>query len=547
MNPQQRRQLEQLLSQLCEDSLCEEQHAQLEALLEQHADCRRFYLEYLDLHARLLLHPRLSLGLPLQSTTSAVEAVDLPTFACAQPLEIPTPGRRSSAWSYALVAAASLCVSLLLQIGWQGPAVPPTAQEIRPPSNYVATLVRTEDCVWEPSQAGWRVGARLWPGEMRLTQGNVAIRFDGGAELVVEGPASLRLDTVNSASLLHGKAVFRSDETVEPFELNTPTAQLVDFGTEYAVSVEPSGAEEVHVFDGEIRRTIKRAKQVTSPEADEVEQILAGQARRFVSKLARQGKAVPLDKKRFVMHVSPPQAVPHATQLLAYEGFDYPDLQLPSSNPPSAAGWRSPWRVQRGEVVPLQSASLDRTPSDGTVSRGSLASVGQLMLSRDLATPLRLDQDSLYFFSFLFQRSNTDAPPNTMQVIFRNRKKTTPDDNLGIGISRNKQILFCRFQGGGERAPLPLENNQTYLLVGKLVTGAHTPDQLFLRVYRPGEMVELEEPNTWTLTSRPVRSDKILDQLSLHINSQTPQSLDEFRLGLSWLSVTSAWRPTTRP
>ena len=99
MNPQQRRQLEQLLSQLCEDSLCEEQHAQLEALLEQHADCRRFYLEYLDLHARLLLHPRLSLGLPLQSTTSAVEAVDLPTFACAQPLEIPTPGRRSSAWS----------------------------------------------------------------------------------------------------------------------------------------------------------------------------------------------------------------------------------------------------------------------------------------------------------------------------------------------------------------------------------------------------------------------------------------------------------------
>ena len=51
-----------------------------------------------------------------------------------------------------------------------------------------------------------------------------------------------------------GKVVFRSDESAPPFDLHTPNSTLVDFGTEYAVAVGPQG-EEVHVFDGEVRRT----------------------------------------------------------------------------------------------------------------------------------------------------------------------------------------------------------------------------------------------------------------------------------------------------
>src|SRR5437667_292557 len=74
-----------------------------------------------------------------------------------------------------------------------------------------------------------------------------------GARLVLEGPAELRLESASAATLLSGKVVFRGDESALPFDLHTPTSTLVDYGTEYAVSVAADG-EEVHVFEGQVQR-----------------------------------------------------------------------------------------------------------------------------------------------------------------------------------------------------------------------------------------------------------------------------------------------------
>src|SRR6516165_11717507 len=53
------RELQRLLSVLCDGELTATEQARLEELLDADAGCRRLYLEYLDMHARLLLHPRL--------------------------------------------------------------------------------------------------------------------------------------------------------------------------------------------------------------------------------------------------------------------------------------------------------------------------------------------------------------------------------------------------------------------------------------------------------------------------------------------------------
>ena len=62
MTPEIRQELLRLLSAQSDGELRDEQHARLNELLDADADNRRLYLEYTDLHARLLTHP--SLGGP---------------------------------------------------------------------------------------------------------------------------------------------------------------------------------------------------------------------------------------------------------------------------------------------------------------------------------------------------------------------------------------------------------------------------------------------------------------------------------------------------
>src|SRR5262249_60510285 len=90
---------------------------------------------------------------------------------------------------------------------------------------------------------------------------------------------------------VRGKLVFRADETAAPFELHTPSATLVDYGTEYAVAVGPEG-EEVHVFEGEVRRI---AKTAATPE-----QLKTGEARRYSPTPAAPGQPTALNAAHFV-------------------------------------------------------------------------------------------------------------------------------------------------------------------------------------------------------------------------------------------------------
>ncbi len=235
MNPEIRAELQRLLSELCDGQLTEAGHARLETLLNADEACRRLYLEYLDMHARLMTHP--------------------PSGQAAAPHR--GRGAASQALRYALVAAGTLAASLLVQWFWAAarPSNGGAASSAAAPAPaYVATLVQTAGCVWEGADQPGDAGSRLTPGELRLRKGVARIRADGGSVLLLEGPAVLRLESATSAVVLQGKVVFQADETAAPFDLHTPTATLVDFGTEYAVAVGPDG-EEIHVFNGEVRRT----------------------------------------------------------------------------------------------------------------------------------------------------------------------------------------------------------------------------------------------------------------------------------------------------
>src|SRR5262245_62404393 len=58
----ERAELLKLLAILCDRQLTDAEHERLESVLSGSASARRVYLQYLDLHSRLLMHPGLSKG-----------------------------------------------------------------------------------------------------------------------------------------------------------------------------------------------------------------------------------------------------------------------------------------------------------------------------------------------------------------------------------------------------------------------------------------------------------------------------------------------------
>ena len=170
MSPKVRQELLHLLSALCDGELAEAQQLRLEELLDADAECRRYYLEYMDLQAQLLRHP-LEHG----------RGVGQPEGKRDQQMVPPRNKRRvQRAMGYVLVAAGTLAASLLLQVFWRLHSASSEPVPIQNPNRettvasnaeYVATLTQTANCVWQDANEARRAGSRLVPGELDLRKG----------------------------------------------------------------------------------------------------------------------------------------------------------------------------------------------------------------------------------------------------------------------------------------------------------------------------------------------------------------------------------------
>lgn len=100
------------------------------------------------------------------------------------------------------------------------------------------------------------VGRALPAGDYHLASGRMGLSFAGGAQLVVEGPAQMSLLSPSRARLLGGKAAAHVPEGARGFTVETPGVEVVDLGTEFGVSVGPSGVSDVHVFSGEVEARV---------------------------------------------------------------------------------------------------------------------------------------------------------------------------------------------------------------------------------------------------------------------------------------------------
>jgi hypothetical protein len=113
----------------------------------------------------------------------------------------------------------------------------------------VATVVESVDARWEGSVRE-QVGLR--PQRLHLEQGYARIQLKQGAELIVQAPSTIHLDTRNRISLEAGWITAKVPVEARGFTVRTPLSTVVDYGTEFGLEVNKESSGEVHVFDGRV-------------------------------------------------------------------------------------------------------------------------------------------------------------------------------------------------------------------------------------------------------------------------------------------------------
>lgn len=229
-----------LLSAACEEQLTAAQVAELELLMRGDPKAQRLYHEYCQLHVDLHF---VASG---DQVRNAIRAKIAPSPVvgvladCWHRVDsLVTLGLRV-AWVSAILAIGLLVLGSWLRGGREW--------------GEVATLGETFRAEWSGMPRVPAPAAGLIAGQpLKLKSGFATIRFHNGAEVLLEGPATFTPEDVNAGQLLRGKLVGRvTTKDAQGFTVHTPTAMVVDQGTEFSVAVDHLGQTEACVFKGRV-------------------------------------------------------------------------------------------------------------------------------------------------------------------------------------------------------------------------------------------------------------------------------------------------------
>ena len=159
-------------------------------------------------------------------------------------------------WAIATLAAAA-CIALGVFIFNR--AAPPSqsagtelADEEMQTNTLVARISGAKNCVWNGA-------GKLQPGDvirrgavLDLEAGVAEITFDCGAQLVLEGPATLEAASAWEATLQRGALKATVPQQAIGFRVHHKSVEVVDLGTEFSMVADASGDAEVRVLRGSV-------------------------------------------------------------------------------------------------------------------------------------------------------------------------------------------------------------------------------------------------------------------------------------------------------
>ncbi len=172
-----------------------------------------------------------------------------PILAAASADDKPTPPANvfMARFTQSLLWAASITVAAL--IGWKWTA------DNEPKKQPAARVTAANEALWAETDQSIQSEAPIYPGTtLQLLSGSVDVLFNSGAVVHLEGPAIFQVRSSNSAYLTVGSArTSCKTASSRGFSLQTPSARVVDLGTEFETVTTADGTSRVNVIAGEVR------------------------------------------------------------------------------------------------------------------------------------------------------------------------------------------------------------------------------------------------------------------------------------------------------
>ncbi|XZE56050.1 LamG-like jellyroll fold domain-containing protein [Planctomycetaceae bacterium SH139] len=228
----------EFIDRFLEGDVSEEEAAEFQQWLKVPANLQRFAL-------RGELHSDLRRSLRRRDIQSSVLGTKEDVSSPPEYRATVVGSRKMLLLSVAAFVTAACILIALVGLRHEGNRAPNQGNPV------AATIVRNVGGLLTRGDQHWDDNY-LAVGVYELQRGLLRLQFDGGVMVYVEAPA--RFDAVSdSRVVLHsGRLSARVPPEGIGFTVDTPEAEVVDFGTEFSVDVE-GGASEVHVFDGLVR------------------------------------------------------------------------------------------------------------------------------------------------------------------------------------------------------------------------------------------------------------------------------------------------------
>ena len=200
---------------------------------------------------------------------------------------------RRASWRAAVVGlglASLLAVSVAAANRWYAEGAP------------LGTVTNVRFPVVRGGEKPFVIGRAVAPGPLTLLSGALELTLRNGVVIVLEGEVNLDLRGELEAVLHAGSAVIRMSNGMRGFRLVTPTADVLDLGTEFAARTGPGLVTDVQVYDGAVMATGRSE----SAEGAFPRHLEAGEARRFRPDARDHGEPIPYSESRFVRHLPAP-------------------------------------------------------------------------------------------------------------------------------------------------------------------------------------------------------------------------------------------------
>lgn len=220
----------------------------LQTLLAEDPATLEAYLDQMQMHA--LLQWRYGQVRPSVGAATASErlsVVPLPQTAAE------SPGLLSERRTLLAASAAALGLAAALLV-WFGSVLAPAPSGGEDPSQgrILGEVADARGVRWGEGQRPLAAGDPVRPGTIRIESGVLRLKLVSDVQVAASGPA--RFDVVSAMRLRagSGRLTARVGPLGKGFTVESPTADVVDLGTEFGVQVDDSGRTDVVVFEGQV-------------------------------------------------------------------------------------------------------------------------------------------------------------------------------------------------------------------------------------------------------------------------------------------------------